>query len=66
MDSDYTAGFKAGLRYQREHTLDFIRVHDEQGVLITSEDISDEIKNQYRQDMESQLADRSTTWGQKR
>ena len=62
----YTAGFKAGLRYQREHTLDFIRVHDEQGVEITAQDIADDINQQYKIDMEANLMEMRGQWGQKK
>jgi len=65
-DSIYTAGFKAGLRYQREHTLDFIRVHDEQGVEITAQDIADDINQQYKSDMEANLMEMRGQWGQKK
>jgi hypothetical protein len=61
----YTEGFRAGLRYQRENILDFIRVHAEQNVEITAQDIADEINYQYKMDMETQLAERKATWGQK-
>ena len=62
----YTAGFRAGLRYQREHTLDFIRVHAEQGVEITVQDIEDDINQQYRIDMEANLTEMRKQWGQKK
>ena len=55
MNTIYTEGFKAGLRYQRENILDFIRIHDEQGVEITVQDIADEINHQYKLDMEASL-----------
>ena len=55
MQTIYTEGFRAGLRYQRENILDFIRVHDEQGVEITVQDIADEINYQYKMDMETNL-----------
>jgi hypothetical protein len=57
MQTIYTEGFRAGLRYQRENILDFIRVHDEQGVEITVQDIADEINYQYKMDMETKLAE---------
>jgi hypothetical protein len=66
METIYTEGFKAGLRYQRESVLDFIRVHAEQGVEITVQDIADEINHQYKLDMESKLAEMRGSWGQKR
>jgi hypothetical protein len=61
----YTQGFRAGLRYQRENILDFIRVHAEQGVEITAQDIADEINYQYKLDMEVHLTEMREQWGQK-
>jgi len=61
----YTEGFRAGLRYQRESVLDFIRVHAEQGVEITVQDIADEINYQYKMDMEVKLTEMRGQWGQK-
>jgi hypothetical protein len=55
MQTIYTEGFRAGLRYQRESILDFIRIHDEQSVEITVQDIADEINHQYKLDMEANL-----------
>jgi hypothetical protein len=55
MNTIYTEGFKAGLRYQRENILDFITIHEEQGVEITVQDIADEINGQYKRDMEANL-----------
>jgi hypothetical protein len=57
MQTIYTEGFRAGLRYQRENTLDFIRIHAEQNVEITVQDIADEINGQYKRDMEANLAE---------
>ena len=57
MESIYREGFKAGLRYQREDILDFIRIHAEQGVEITVQDIADEINGQYKRDMEANLVE---------
>jgi hypothetical protein len=57
MQTIYTEGFRAGLRYQRENILDFIRIHDEQGVEITVQDIANEINGQYKRDMEANLAE---------
>jgi hypothetical protein len=57
MQTIYTEGFRAGLRYQRENILDFIRIHDEQGVEITVQDIADEINHQYKVDMEAKLTE---------
>ena len=66
MQTLYTEGFRAGVRYQRESVLDFIRIHQEQNVAITVEDIAEEIEGQYRIDMEANLAERRTQWGQKK
>jgi hypothetical protein len=55
MQTIYTEGFRAGLRYQRENILDFINIHAEQGVEITVQDIADEINHQYKLDMEANL-----------
>jgi hypothetical protein len=65
-DTLYTAGFKAGLRYQREHTLEFIRVHAEQDVEITVQDIEDDINQQFKIDMEAHLMEMRKSWGQKK
>jgi hypothetical protein len=65
-ESLYTAGFRAGVRYQREHTLDFIRVHAEQGVEITVQDIEDDINQHYNIDMEANLTEMRGQWGQKK
>jgi hypothetical protein len=66
MQTLYTEGFRAGVRHQRESILDFIRIHQEQNVAITVEDIAEEIEGQYRIDMEAHLAERKTQWGQKK
>ena len=55
MNDIYKEGFKAGLRSQREEILDFIRIHDEQNVEITVEDIAIEINGQYKREMEETL-----------
>jgi hypothetical protein len=62
----YTEGFRAGLRYQRENILEFIRIHAEQGVEITVQDIADEINGQYKRDMEANLIEMRESWGQKK
>ena len=46
--------------------LDFIRIHAEQGVEITVQDIADEIRGQYKKEMEATLLEMRETWGQKR
>jgi hypothetical protein len=66
MQTLYTEGFKAGVRHQRESILDFIRIHAEQNVAITVEDIADEINHQYKIDMEANLIEMREQWGQKK
>ncbi len=66
MNAIYREGFRAGQRNQREDILDFIRIHAEQGVEITVQDIADEIKGQYKREMEATLIEMRETWGQKR
>jgi hypothetical protein len=51
----YSEGFYAGIRYQREHILDFIAVHLDQGVQVTALDIVEEINHQDKKDMEAKL-----------
>jgi hypothetical protein len=51
----YTQGFQAGIRYQRDNILDYIKVHHDQNVAITVEDIFDEINSQDKADMNAQL-----------
>jgi hypothetical protein len=57
METLYTEGFRAGLRYQRENILDFINIHAEQNVEITVQDIAEEINHQYKVDMEAHLTE---------
>jgi hypothetical protein len=66
MNAIYREGFRAGQRNQREEILDFIRIHAEQGVEITVEDIEHEINGQYKREMEATLIEMRETWGQKR
>jgi hypothetical protein len=46
--------------------LEFIRIHAEQGVEITVQDIADEINGQYKRDMEANLIKMRESWGQKK
>jgi hypothetical protein len=46
--------------------LDFIRVHAEQGVEITVQDIEDDINQHYKIDMEAKLTEMRGQWGQKK
>jgi hypothetical protein len=51
----YTEGFQAGIRYQREHILDYITVHLDQGIQVTALDIVEEINHQDKKDMRAKL-----------
>jgi low affinity Fe/Cu permease len=53
--SPYAEGFYAGIRYQRDNILDYIFIHEDQGSVVTSQDIVDEIKGQYKRDMNNQV-----------
>jgi hypothetical protein len=50
-DSEYTKGFEAGKNFARNQILDFVQIHLEQEVPITSEDIATEIEYMQRQDI---------------
>jgi hypothetical protein len=58
----YTQGFYAGIRYQRDNILDYIKVHHDQNVAITVEDIFDEINSQDKADMNAQLQEMRELW----
>ena len=51
----YAEGFYAGIRYQRDNILDYISIHEDQGYTVTSQDIVDEIKGQYKKDMNAKV-----------
>jgi len=51
----YAEGFYAGIRYQRDNILDYISIHEDQGYKVTSQDIVDEIKGQYKKDMNAKV-----------
>jgi 2-hydroxy-3-keto-5-methylthiopentenyl-1-phosphate phosphatase len=51
----YAEGFYAGIRYQRDNILDYISIHEDQGYPVTSQDIVDEIKGQYKKDMNAKV-----------
>jgi 2-hydroxy-3-keto-5-methylthiopentenyl-1-phosphate phosphatase len=53
--SPYAEGFYAGIRYQRDNILDYISIHEDQGSSVSSQDIVDEIKGQYKKDMNQQV-----------
>ena len=50
-DTEYTKGFEAGKNFARNQILDFVQIHLEQEVPITSEDIATEIEYMQRQDI---------------
>jgi hypothetical protein len=58
----YTQGFQAGIRYQRDNILEYIKIHHNQNVAITVEDIFDEINSQDKSDMEAQLQEMRELW----
>jgi hypothetical protein len=61
----YTHGFEGGIKYQRDYILDFVSIHQEQGVEITVQDIVEEINSQYKLDMNAKLQEMRESWGQK-
>ncbi len=58
----YTQGFQAGIRYQRDNILDYIKIHHEQNVAITVEDILEEINAQDKSDMNAKLQEMRELW----
>jgi hypothetical protein len=62
----YSEGFMAGVRHQRDYIMDFIQVHQDQNVIITVEDIADEINAQHKTDMETKIQEMGLSWGQKK
>ena len=52
-DTEYTAGFKNGKRYEREAILEYIEYHPD----ATAQDIADEIEGRYNSDMRAKLAE---------
>jgi hypothetical protein len=58
----YSQGFYAGIRYQRDNILDYIKVHHDQNVEITVNDILDEINSQDKKDIEVQLQEMRELW----
>jgi hypothetical protein len=58
----YAEGFYAGIRYQRDNILDYIKIHQDQNVAITVEDIFDEINGQDKKDMEVQIQEMRELW----
>jgi len=55
MKTDYTKGFQAGVRHERNYIEDFITHHQEQRVSLTAEDVLDEIRARDKKDMETKL-----------
>ena len=53
--SPYADGFYAGIRYQRDHILDYVATHLDQGYIPTAEDIVAEINQAYKKDMDSKV-----------
>jgi hypothetical protein len=51
----YAEGFYAGIRYQRNQTLDFVSTHLDQGYQVTAEDIVAEINQAYKKDIDSKV-----------
>jgi hypothetical protein len=51
-DSEYTAGFNNGKRYEREALLEYIAYHPD----ATAQDIAEEIEGRYKADMRANLA----------
>ena len=51
----YAEGFYAGIRHQRDHILDYVSTHLDQGYQVTAEDIVAEINQNYKKDMESKV-----------
>jgi hypothetical protein len=63
MKTDYTNGFQAGVRHERNYIEDFITHHQEQRVSLTAEDVLDEIRARDKKDMETKLiAARKGEW----
>jgi phage terminase large subunit-like protein len=52
-NTDYTDGFKAGQRNEREYLLSFVEDHE--GIPITVQDIVNEINGRYTQEMNQLL-----------
>jgi hypothetical protein len=55
MRTEYTNGFLAGVRHERNYIEDFITHHQEQNVSLTAEDVLDEIRARDKKDMETKL-----------
>jgi hypothetical protein len=51
----YAEGFYAGIRHQRNHILDYVSIHLDQGYIPTAEDIVAEINQAYKKDMETKI-----------
>jgi hypothetical protein len=55
MKTDYTFGFQAGIRHERDYIEHFITHHLDSNVALTAEDVLLEIQGRDRKDMETQL-----------
>ena len=55
MKTEYTNGFQAGVRHERNYIEDFITYHQEQRVSLSAEDVLDEIRARDKKDMETKL-----------
>ena len=55
MKTEYTAGFQAGVRSERNYVEDFITYHQERKVSITAQDLLDEIRARDKKDIETKL-----------
>jgi hypothetical protein len=53
--SPYAEGFYAGIRYQRNHILDYVSTHLDQGYPVTAEDIVAEINQSYKKDIDNKV-----------
>ena len=61
-NTDYTRGFRAGLNKARADILEYIGIHAEQNVTITSEDIAEEIIHMDNQDIAYNLKATNDYW----
>jgi hypothetical protein len=55
MKTEYTAGFEAGKRHERDFIEHFITYHQEHNVSVTAEDLLLEIRGRDKKDMETKL-----------
>jgi hypothetical protein len=62
MKTEYTAGFQAGVRSERNYVEDFITYHQEQKVSLTPQDILDELRARDKKDIETKLMEARKEW----